>query len=76
MSIPARDRDLRRARTLALATPSPSDVPDIYLTLNLRTTAGMIRFVSTITTFGSPSDVTLDELALETFHPAEDLPSR
>lgn len=54
-----------------LATPSPSDVPGIYLTLDLRTTAGMVRFFSTITTFGSPSDVTLDELALETFHPAD-----
>jgi transcriptional regulator with XRE-family HTH domain len=54
-----------------LISSSSTAMPDIYLTLDLRTDAGVIHFFSTITTFGSPSEVTLDELALETFHPAD-----
>lgn len=54
-----------------LMTSTSATAPDLYLTLDLRTDAGVIRFFSTITTFGSPSEVTLDELALETFHPAD-----
>jgi transcriptional regulator with XRE-family HTH domain len=33
---------------------------------------GVLRFISTTTVFGSPVDVTLQELALETFFPADD----
>ena len=34
--------------------------------------AGTLQLVSTTTVFGSPVDVTLQELALETFFPADD----
>ncbi len=46
---------------------------DLFLTLDLTTDAGVIRFFSTITIFGAPRDVALDGIALETFHPADDL---
>lgn len=54
-----------------LARRPPTEQPGIYLTLDLHSPAGVISFFSTITVFGSPRDVTLDELALETFHPAD-----
>lgn len=47
------------------------DRPSLLLTMDLDTPAGVIRFFSTITTFGSPYDATLEELALETFYPAD-----
>ncbi len=33
---------------------------------------GVLQLVSTTTVFGSPVDITLQELALETFFPADD----
>jgi hypothetical protein len=33
---------------------------------------GLLTFISTTTIFGSPVDVTLQELAMETFFPADD----
>ena len=36
------------------------------------TGAGVLGFISTTTVFGSAVDVTLQELALETFFPADD----
>ncbi|MGQ0743485.1 MAG: helix-turn-helix domain-containing protein [Acidimicrobiales bacterium] len=54
-----------------LAKRRSSDATGIFLTLDLRTDAGPIRFFSTVTTFGSPRDVALEEFALETFHPAD-----
>ena len=38
----------------------------------LATPHGVLSFISTITIFGTPVDVTLQELALETFFPADD----
>jgi transcriptional regulator with XRE-family HTH domain len=43
----------------------------IVVPLRLRTTAGVLNLISTTTIFGSPVDVTLQELALETFFPAD-----
>jgi hypothetical protein len=37
----------------------------------LATPAGVLSFISTTTVFGTPIDVTLSELALETFFPAD-----
>jgi hypothetical protein len=39
----------------------------------MRTHFGVLSFISTTTIFGSPTDVTLQELALETFFPLDDL---
>lgn len=48
-------------------------LPDngIVVPLVLDTTVGRISFVSTTTIFGSPVDVTLSELAIEAFYPAD-----
>jgi MmyB-like transcription regulator ligand binding domain len=37
----------------------------------LITPAGVLSFLSTTTIFGTPVDVTLSEIALETFFPAD-----
>lgn len=39
--------------------------------IRLRTDAGELAFVNTIATFGAPADITLSELAMETFLPAD-----
>jgi transcriptional regulator with XRE-family HTH domain len=63
------------------AYPQPPDAPALQLPdehlgvlmpFQFRTAAGMLNLVSTTTVFGSPVDVTLQELALETFFPADD----
>ena len=38
----------------------------------LSTDGGELSFFTTLTTFGTPLDVTLDELAVELFFPADD----
>ncbi len=40
--------------------------------MRLRTPVGVLSFISTTTVFGTPMDVTLSELAIETFLPADD----
>lgn len=58
------------------AYPAPAEGPraghaGIAVPLRLRTEAGTLNFLSTVTVFGTPVDVTLAELALETFLPAD-----
>ena len=43
----------------------------IAVPLVLDTIAGRIAFVSTVTIFGTPVDITLSELAIEAFYPAD-----
>jgi len=43
----------------------------VVVPLVLRTPAGTMSFISTTTVFGTPIDITLSELALETFFPAD-----
>ena len=47
------------------------DEPAVVVPLRLATEGGVLSFVSTITVFGTPVDITLAELALETFFPAD-----
>jgi transcriptional regulator with XRE-family HTH domain len=44
---------------------------DIAVPLKLRTQAGTLSFISTVTVFGTAVDITLAELSLETFYPAD-----
>lgn len=44
----------------------------IAIPLVLRTPAGVLSLISTIAVFGTPVDVTLSELALETFFPTDE----
>jgi len=45
---------------------------ELFVPLQLRTEAGVLSFFSTTTVFGTPIEITLSELALETFFPADD----
>ena len=53
------------------ATRLDGEVLGVATPLRLRTEAGVLNFISTTTIFGTPVDVTLQELALETFFPAD-----
>lgn len=59
----------------APASPGPPPrLPDyggVVIPLRLVTDAGMLSFFGTITVFGTPVDVTLSELAVESFFPAD-----
>lgn len=49
-----------------------SDYAGIVTPLELETEAGRMSFLSTTTVFGTPVDVTLSELAIESFFPANE----
>jgi hypothetical protein len=56
--------------------PAPAEVPApasdaVLVPLQLHSEQGVLSLISTITVFGTPNDVTLAELALETFFPAD-----
>jgi transcriptional regulator with XRE-family HTH domain len=53
------------------ATRLEGEVLGIAVPLRFRTPAGVLNLISTTTIFGTPVDVTLQELALETFFPAD-----
>jgi transcriptional regulator with XRE-family HTH domain len=52
------------------APPVQTPGADIVLPLRLRQPAGELTFLSTISTFGTAVDITLAELAIEAFYPA------
>lgn len=61
-----------------MALPAPRDIgqwdePPLLVPLTLRAGEIELSFFTTLTTFGTPRDVTLDELCLELFFPADDL---
>jgi hypothetical protein len=43
----------------------------VVVPFRLITDAGILSFISTTTVFGTPIDITLSELALESFFPAD-----
>ena len=47
------------------------DYAGVVVPLQLSTPTGPLTFISTTTVFGTPVDITLSELALETFFPAD-----
>ncbi|MGW4715773.1 helix-turn-helix domain-containing protein [Nocardia sp. NPDC004260] len=49
-----------------------SDIADILLPIRLRHRDTELAFFSTITTFGAAFDITLDEVAVEAYFPADD----
>ena len=52
-------------------SPPEGEPAGIVVPFKFRTASGVLSFISTTTIFGSPVDVTLQELALETFFPAD-----
>lgn len=66
------------AELRSLPAPEAPDAPvpaadAIALTLELDTAAGRIAFLTTTTVFGSPTEITLSELAVEVLFPADPL---
>jgi len=55
----------------ASATGSTGPGGDLVIPLQLTTPYGEVAFLYAATVFGSPRDVTLDEIAIETFFPAD-----
>ena len=53
-------------------TPDPASAPPPFLTIDYRWNECIVRLFSTITTFGTPQDVTLQELRIECFFPADE----
>jgi transcriptional regulator with XRE-family HTH domain len=51
--------------------PSIEAGHDLVVPLQLATSYGELSFLYAVTVFGSPRDVTLDEIAIETFFPAD-----
>jgi transcriptional regulator with XRE-family HTH domain len=49
----------------------PRDFAGVLVPLQLLTADGLLNLISTTTVFGTPVDITLSELALETFFPAD-----
>jgi transcriptional regulator with XRE-family HTH domain len=52
-------------------TPNP-DLAGVAVPFRLATETGILSFLSTTTIFGTPVDITLSELALEAFFPADE----
>ncbi|MFG2090708.1 MULTISPECIES: helix-turn-helix domain-containing protein [unclassified Spirillospora] len=51
--------------------PSRSAESDVVISMILRVDGRELRLFSTITTFGTPMDITLDEVAIESYYPAD-----
>jgi transcriptional regulator with XRE-family HTH domain len=51
--------------------PRDDTINTLIVPLVLKTDAGILRFISTTTVFGTPVEVTLSELAIETLLPAD-----
>jgi len=51
--------------------PGPADASGVIVPLRLRHESGELAFFSTVATFGTPLDVTVAELAIESFFPAD-----
>jgi transcriptional regulator with XRE-family HTH domain len=55
------------------ARPAPLPAESIAIPFRMRFGAEVLSFISTTMIFGTPVDITLSELALETFFPADEL---
>ena len=50
----------------------PNEVASVVVPMQFSSDAGRLALISTTTVFGTPMDVTLAELAIETFFPADE----
>jgi hypothetical protein len=57
--------------TESTGSPVTSREPQLVVPLVIDTALGRLSFISTTTVFGTPVDITLAELALESFFPAD-----
>lgn len=69
-TLAALNTELKRYPSGVSQRPS-EDYGGVLIPLRLRTDTGILSFVSTTTVFGTPLDITLSELAVEAFYPAD-----
>lgn len=55
----------------ATAVHNDSEANAVVVPMRLLTQAGTLNLISTTTVFGTPVDITLSELAIEAFFPAD-----
>jgi hypothetical protein len=55
----------------ALESGIQTNLGGVFVPLMLATKVGLLSFISTTTLFGTPRDITLSEIALEAFFPAD-----
>ena len=55
------------------ARSAPLSADNVAIPFKMRLDGDVLSFISTTMIFGTPVDITLSELALETFFPADDL---
>jgi hypothetical protein len=55
------------------ARSTPVSAENVAIPFKLRHNGEVLSFISTTMVFGTPIDITLQELAVETFFPADDL---
>jgi transcriptional regulator with XRE-family HTH domain len=55
---------------------APRDYAGVVVPFEIRTPAGVLAFFGTTTVFGTPVDITLSELAVEAFFPADEATAR
>lgn len=60
----------------ARAPRAQLDMGSVAVPFQLRTEHGLLSFISTTTVFGTPVDITLSELAIEQFFPADEATTR
>ncbi len=61
-----------RAYPAPPSTPPRERTTPVVTPLKLKTPAGILSLFGTVTVFGTPQDVTLSEIAIETFFPADE----
>ncbi len=59
-----------------LHAADPSAQLDLMIPVHLRCGDVECRFFTTLTTLGTPLDITLDELRIESYYPADDATAR
>ena len=58
------------------ARSAPLSADNVAIPFKMRLDGDVLSFISTTMIFGTPVDITLSELALETFFPADDLTAK
>jgi transcriptional regulator with XRE-family HTH domain len=72
-SVAALEEEVRAYPDVAALSPRPvPDEPPVLVPLVLDAGATTLSLFTTITTFGTPRNITVDELAVELFFPADD----
>jgi transcriptional regulator with XRE-family HTH domain len=69
-------RELLASNALPEFVESGDDPPEAVIPLELDVDGGCLRLFNTLTTFGAPQDVTLQELRIEMSFPADDATDR